>query len=468
MDATEQIIKQVFDIVKGYGHSVALYTEDGKKTVSMAETRRFYLKEIKAVINLSVNENGSQLVINLSKSTDVEDIRPMLDNLKRLANRYIINYVLRTMGKTLEPKDFAFMTRQTNEEFSGWKTSVSTRVNRLGDSRLIVHLNEGDEKTTITKIVIEDAVGEKYDFPSANANAAKAMLRHVHEGGHVKDKFGKSILESALEIRHLGRLKKEDKFFEKASIYDDIQNRIKKLTAVLQEASTKQGYQYHKKRFVNESITSFQKTDLLQSFDKRESAALPYVARILEESNYRNYLESEIQNMADFIMDNKANLELFKPLDNNDPLSPAMRNFKDASTAISAWIQYLVPYIKNDRLANMLMQAGDSVFELGPKSQKKVAAIIQYIRKNAYVKESVSRPVDDMAARDIERLMETNDRHLNDAYNEGLADWKQGLDISDCPYRPRDDRDQLTLELFDAWSEGWHDAEEGRVKYNGT
>ena len=108
----DKVGEQVFKILKGHGLVLELFTSDGKSTVDPMEAKRFYNAENKMMINLDVSEEKTELKIGLGKSTDVDGLRKLFNNLRNLANRNIIEYTLRTFGKDIEPRDFAFQAKR--------------------------------------------------------------------------------------------------------------------------------------------------------------------------------------------------------------------------------------------------------------------------------------------------------------------------------------------------------------------
>ncbi len=114
--SVEHISEQLFKIIKGSGYNVILFTDDGQKTVEPAEARRFYAKDIQMMVNFVADEKTTEFIVNLSAGTDIEEIRGMLDRIRKLAVRYIVEYTVKTFGKTIGPKDFAFMAKNKVDE----------------------------------------------------------------------------------------------------------------------------------------------------------------------------------------------------------------------------------------------------------------------------------------------------------------------------------------------------------------
>jgi hypothetical protein len=111
--ATENIAEKLFKVIKGFGHTIVLFTDDGKKTIDPTEARRFFATDLQMMVNLIVDETTKEIAVNLSKDTDINEVKPMLNSIRTLANQFILNYTVKTFGKTIGPKDFSFMAKQT-------------------------------------------------------------------------------------------------------------------------------------------------------------------------------------------------------------------------------------------------------------------------------------------------------------------------------------------------------------------
>ena len=504
--SVEHIAESIFKIVKGFGHPIVLFTDTGKKTADPSEARRFFAKDIQMMVNLVVDETTSEMIVNLSQGTDIKAVKPMLSGLRNLANRYILEYTVKTFGKTIGPKDFSFMAKQiatesvdmtnksckkcgkgkyvetsmnddrdgvlhcnkcgssvkryvnestrggaaaegtvkkikdgswwaknqegtmktfkseaaarkfaksgdadfaparVDEGFSGWHGSARKSINELGDAKIVVkHKRSIDEEKRgsrsrqIESIFIENSAGERFKFPTNNLTAAKAMCRHVKEGGTPFDDFGQYIYETMEELNELKKFQRKNKrndFFEDAQIGEEIGNRVTQLRTNLKQMAGTKGYTHHFETFTRENAdVDKEKLDELKDnvtvryFDESIAASLPYVARVIENMRGRQAREAEVVDFARYVMDNAGNIALNRPIDNDDPESPATRKFKDPATAIAAWVNYLAPKIKDDNLANKMMQMSDSVFQVGNKHLNMAAAAINLIRQKGKVSE---------------------------------------------------------------------------------
>ena len=113
--SVDHISEQLFKIIKGNGHTVVLFTDAGQKTVDPAEARRFYATDLQMMVNFVNDSNSSEIVVNLSKGTELNKIKRMLNSIRNLANNNIIEYTVKTFGKSISPKDFAYQAKTVTE-----------------------------------------------------------------------------------------------------------------------------------------------------------------------------------------------------------------------------------------------------------------------------------------------------------------------------------------------------------------
>jgi hypothetical protein len=605
------IAQQLFKTIKGFNHAIVLFTDDGQKTTDPNDARRFYAKDIQMMVNFVVDETTNEIVVNLSKDSDVAELQPMLSSIRNLANRYIIEYTVKTFGKSISPKDFAYQAKNTieetmasrrnqteatvtseisipgfgswneqslqkniisratniakaaqdgnfrnvahhakillatskaynahmdsngvnesdanseisipgfgswneqslqkniisratniaiaaqdgnfrnvehhakillatskaynahmdsneeineldcwdgykkqgtkkgtgknkdkrvnncvpedvNEGFSGWAGSARKSVNELGDARIIVkHKRSVDEEKRgartrqIESIFIENSDGERFKFPSTNVTAAKAMARHVKEGGVPFDDFGQhiyGIMEELNQLKTFHRKNKRNDFFEDAAISEEIGTHIGNLRSSLKSMSGKNGYNKQFESFSKESENvSQERIDELKDettttyFDESIAAALPYVARIIETLRGRQTNESAVVEFARQVMGSET-FSLSEACDDDDLDSPELQNYKDQLDEISAWSTYLAPRMQNEELAGKMTHMAENIGTVGAGHARMAMSAINVIRQHGQVAEAscIADEKNDVGAAENAKINETFDKY---------------------------------------------------------
>ena len=346
----DKVGEQVFKILKGHGMTLELFTSDGKSTVDPMEAKRFYNADNKLMINLDLVDEKTELKVGLGKSTDIAGIRKLLDNLRNLANRNIIEYTLRTFGKDIEPKDFAFQAKKDSEmkvqeSFSKPYGSSKSSYQALENARLIIkhkkHVDEevrGSRSRNIHSLFIENAEGERYKFPGTNLSAARAMLRHIKEGGVPHDDMGSHIVALSEEFAELTKFrnyaKKSSLISEDTQdILEGVSNRLEGIRKQFKSLSGTKGYKRYSESYENktvsleeEGVDSLRDQFTVRSFDENVASALPHVARVVREISDTKGRAHRLKALVTKVTGG-TDLTLSRPLDAADPDNPENMRF---------------------------------------------------------------------------------------------------------------------------------------------
>jgi hypothetical protein len=297
---------------------------------------------------------------------------------------------------------------ELGEGFSGWSGTARKSINELGDARLIVrHRRNVDEEKRgartrqIESIFIENAEGERFKFPNKNITAAKAMLKHVKEGGAPHDSFGQhiyNVMEELQQLKKFDGYNRRNKFFEnEQEINEEVTGRITELRSTLKQISGPKGYSKHFESFTaqsgndegasDEQLNELQDAVTVRYFDEAIADSLPYVARIIEGLRGRQAKDTDIADFARYVIKNQDSIQLNRELDLDDPDCPDCREYNDRATEVAAWVEYLAPYIGDDKLSNMMMKMSDDVYSASDKHVGMAMQAIKVIKQNASVAE---------------------------------------------------------------------------------
>lgn len=413
----DQISEQLFKIIKGHGLAVELFTNDGKNTVDPREARRYYNSENKIMVNLDNTNEVNVLKVSLGKSTDLNSIKEFLNSLKSLATRNIIEYKLRTFGKDIEPKDFAYQAKKDNEmkvqeSFSKPYGSSKSSYQTLENARLIIkhkkHVDEevrGSRSRNIHSLFIENSEGERYKFPSNNLSAARAMLRHIKEGGNPYDELGGHIISLSEEFAQLSKFRNYAKknslvSEDTADVVESVSNRLNKIKKEFKSLSGTKGYKVYSENFETkkvsleeEGLDSLRDQFTVRSFDENVADALPHVARVVREINEKTGRTQRLKALIDKVTSG-ADLAVRNGMDSNDPDNPENMRFGNPVAKAAAFSGFLSKYVMDDELSNMLGQLGVDIHDMEPKEQLVAVKVLTYIKNNAKVKNPKESTVD--------------------------------------------------------------------------
>ena len=214
------LAEKVMKFLTGNGITIKMYDSENGKSVAMPDNARYFWSENPNIM-VFLDENNSELKFHLGEGTSMSDpfIKKLQINLKQLAKDNIIDFDIRTFGKHIEPKNYAYKVEQNkeqamsdvfNEGISPLEGSTRTSRQTLENARIIVkHRNSVNEESrgarsrNISAIFIENAEGERFKYPFKHLNGARAMARHVANGGVPSDMVGEAIVEQSANLSKL-------------------------------------------------------------------------------------------------------------------------------------------------------------------------------------------------------------------------------------------------------------------------
>jgi len=407
----DKFSEQVFKVIKGHGAVLELFTDDGRSTVDPAEARRFYCKDTKVMVNIEDTDEKTELKVSVSASTDIESIKPLLNNLRNLASRNIIEYTLRTFGKDIEPRDFAYQAKAAaaepvQESLSKPYGSTRSSYQTLESARIIIrhrkHVDEevrGSRSRNINAIFIENAEGERYKFPYINLNGARAMLRHIREGGNPYDQFGSYITRLAEEHAQLQKFRsfaKRNSLISEdtGGVFEGVSNRLDSIRKQFKSLSSTKGYKQYRESYRDtkhsleeENVNIITDKFSESVFDEEISQALPHVARVVRELSDNKNRSDRLKSFVNKVME-RAVFALSEPLNPADPDHPDNRQFENQIDRLSGSSAYLSQYVVDEDIRSMLGQLGEDIADLDARQLTIVEKLLTYLYSSVKVQES--------------------------------------------------------------------------------
>ena len=229
--SVKTIADKVFNLLKGYGYEVDTYDKEGNIVGDPADAIRFYVDQPDLLITLNVPTE--QIRFSVSKNTDETD--QLRNQLKKLSKNYLMSLDFRVFGKTLKPSsdkiNIAKVSKENNMEeaikeasLGPVQGSLKTSYQPLDSVKIVVKhskpVNEevrGSRSRNISKIFIQ-ANEERFLFPSKNLNGARAMARHIYNGGVMHDSVGESIVNMCKDF---GKLKEFIRYVNKKGLVNE-------------------------------------------------------------------------------------------------------------------------------------------------------------------------------------------------------------------------------------------------------
>lgn len=231
MDAINLISQDLFDKVRSRYSNLEMGDEDGNVTSDPQEARFFdfdYTVEGTNIgrVSISINERGSLKVFygqGILEGTDPitqEQWFDFLREMRNFAKRRLMRFDTRDITKSnLDKTDFQYLagTGSKEDNMSESKMFGSTKSSYLPleKTRLIIRHNKavdeeqrGARSRNINALYVENAEGERFKYPFIHLAGAKAMQRHVANGGRPYDDCGNAIIKMSEQIAQLNAFKR--------------------------------------------------------------------------------------------------------------------------------------------------------------------------------------------------------------------------------------------------------------------
>ena len=225
-----KISEDLFNKIRSRFPSVTIGDSDGSVINDPQKARFFdfdYVDNGKSLgkISMSVSEDTGLTVIYTKDFIQNEDESVQsnwynfLKELRVFSKKRLLNFDVRDINKSnLNKRDFKFLASNRrgddtmNESTLYGKNKVSYQ--KIDNARLVIKHNEsvnpeipGSRTRHIKSIYIESTEGERFKYPFKHLSGARAMARHVSEGGNQYDDFGKHIIGLSEELSKLRKFK---------------------------------------------------------------------------------------------------------------------------------------------------------------------------------------------------------------------------------------------------------------------
>jgi len=211
---TDLVAEKIFNHLRGKGFTVKSFNKTGDLVTNPQEATRFAVAEPNILVRLDLNKESVSL--SVSKDYDDDNLR---SQLKELAQDNLLSFDFRVFNKKIEPKgekiDIAKKAERNmadvmKEASLGRMTGSSkTSYQPLESVKVVVRhkkaVNEeirGARSRNIHSIFVQRG-DERFKMAENNLQMARAMARHLYNGGEVHDSIGEAITTMAVDYRQL-------------------------------------------------------------------------------------------------------------------------------------------------------------------------------------------------------------------------------------------------------------------------
>lgn len=339
MDATNNIATDLFYKIRSRFSGLKLGSEIGEITINPEEARFFdfdYMEGEQPIghVSVSLAERNSMKVYFSHGITEAMDDGQkhnwygFLKELRLFAKRRLLNFDTRDIAKdNLDKRDYAFLSQYANPtpntqvalpqtvgesimSESSMYGSKTMSYQKLENTRLIIKhshaLNDdqqpGARSRNISALFVENAEGERFKYPFIHLEGARAMQRHVANGGLPYDDIGKSIVGMSEEI---AQLKSFGNYVNRNDLMNSTTNGIVERSAAALQSIREQLHRITKQKHYEAYRETFQArqpvevpqdvveqfTDqfTVKNFKEDIASVFPVLYRLMQEDNTVGY-----------------------------------------------------------------------------------------------------------------------------------------------------------------------------------
>ena len=318
MNNMEPISEKLFAKIRGRFPSVTIGDELGAVTDEprLAKYFDFDYKEganVLGKVSITLDEkSGVTVLFNQDFMAEAGEAEKnnwydFLKELRIFSKKHMLNFDTRDITKSnLDKRDYAHLTKTAGEtQMSESKMYGTSRTSfeDIDTARLVLKhtkpVNQevpGSRTQNVHSMYIESENGERFKYPFRHLNGARAMARHVAEGGNQYDDFGKHIVEMSTE---LNKLRKFKTYMNRSSVMaEGLKGYMEAVDVRLENIKTEvmklQRSTYYKEAFenftpvVNENVPEDVAENwidqlTIRSFNEELKDVFPYVYKLVSE-----------------------------------------------------------------------------------------------------------------------------------------------------------------------------------------
>jgi hypothetical protein len=339
MDARNNIATDLFYKVRSRFSGLKLGAETGEITINPEDARFFdfdYMEGEKPLghVSISLAEPNSMKVYFSSGIAEGMDSGQktgwygFLKELRQFAKRRLLSFDTRDIAKdNLDKRDYAFLSQNSQPKKTDMNTiqkpvgeSIMAESNMYGsktmsfqklmDTRLIIKHSQavmddtqpGARTRNIGALFVENQDGERFKYPFIHLAGARAMQRHVANGGLPYDDLGKSIIGMSEEIAQLKSFgnyvvrndlmnSENNSIVEKSSAYlNNLREQIQKLSKQGHYEAYKESFQAHDSLEVPQDVVEdFVEKFTVRNFKEDIKSVFPVLYKLMQEDNTIGY-----------------------------------------------------------------------------------------------------------------------------------------------------------------------------------
>ena len=319
MSSTNSISSDLFLKLKGLFPNIKMGNKDKGSLTDPSEALFFdfnfkVANQDVATISISLVEPGIMKIFfskeTIQKQNDIirNEWFDFIKSMRSFAKSRLLQFDIHDIvKKNLDKRDYKFLSKKNKDQAmseSSLYGSTRSSYQKLENTKLIIrHSKKIDEAginsrtRNIESVYVESANGERFRYPFIHLSGARAMQRHVANGGNPYDGFGQyivSLSENIYNLRRFNQLVSRHAFLENTEILpiaDAARVKVKSVKKTLESIQKQRGYETVKENFI-----AFDRTELspevlenlksrftIQQFNEELVDLFPYISDLLGE-----------------------------------------------------------------------------------------------------------------------------------------------------------------------------------------
>ena len=339
------IAEELFNKIRGRFPSVTIGDVNGKVTNRPSDARFFDFDYKEGSTNLgkvsiNVTEEAIEVMYSDNFVGEQDELTQQkwydfLKELRQFSKKRLLKFDTRNINKSnLDRRDYEFLASNRGDNtMSESKLYGTNKISyqKIGEARIMIKHTEnvnpelGIKRTrNIGKIYIESADGERFLYPYKHLTGARAMARHVAEGGKPHDDFGTHIVSLSEEMNKLRKFKsymgRSAVMAESLAGYMDVVK--ERITTVKKTIESLQKPNYYKKAFENYEKPMMEEVPsdvaenwidqlTIKQFNEELKDVFPYIYKLVSEATKATELgpEDMLEGPIDYIKDKYADFK---------------------------------------------------------------------------------------------------------------------------------------------------------------
>jgi hypothetical protein len=320
--------------------------------------------DVRDITKSNLTKQDYQNLADTNQTVNTDDMSEELNRITKLAGVEVKEGLTGTAKRSYENLD---------------KTRLIIRHSGKVDEEI-----PGSRSRHIESLYIENEDGERFKYPLTHLAGARAMTRHVANGGRPHDEFGEHIIQTSEDIAKLNSFSRyvshKDQLNDNAGdIIEQTKLKLENLREYMRNLSKQSHYENASKDFKtadeqildDETVNKLREKFTLKNLDNRVEDALPLINKIMSE------LEAPKEESAVSLGDYGSQIELMFKQQNK---YKSMDDFE----ASPEWKQFVA--------SNPMLRGESQVQELDPGDEPIDAPVEPAVDHGAVVQSFLTDP----------------------------------------------------------------------------